>query len=151
MLDRFRYAWLWSKAIRFASIGRTGSSLELVDKLSRYYPKTVAPDVFRLGLRVASEDYKFVFENADAVSDRVLREKSDGDERRYVLAYISWLKGIASHHSVKPFDSHPSSALAIDWKTINLSDVPRQIKRMFPLRIHPDWRPSDGKPLFGSK
>lgn len=144
MLDRLRVALLWSQIIRLSSQERLQECLKVLDKLSTRYPRIVSADIFKLSVRTSMEDFSYVAAQLPHVRERLRREKVDSPKRRYLLAFLAWLDGVANYQINQPSSPGKVDAIKLDFSDVDLRAVSKQTRRMFPLRVHPDWSSVEG-------
>jgi hypothetical protein len=61
-----------------------------------------------------------------------------------MVAYVKWLQAMAHEKLFEGGEIPAGGSYDIDWERIRLESVPKMMRRMFPLRIHPKWIEPDG-------
>ena len=141
MLDRIRRALIWIRVVNLASKGRYERSLAVLNRLpEKYRSSELSFEVFKLQLNANLHGPRPVAEAAPGILARIEREKPNDVRKRYMIAYVKWLQAMAHEKLFEQREISERSSYDIDWDKIDLESVPKLMKRMFPLPVHPKWK-----------
>ena len=145
MFDHIRRAVIWARAVNLASKGRYERSLAVLNRMpEKFRLSELSVEVFQLQLSANLHGPRPVVEAAPRILARIEREKPNDDRARYMTAYVKWFQAMAHEKLFEDGELPARGSYNIDWDGIRLESVPRLMRRMFPLPVHPKWIEPDG-------
>jgi hypothetical protein len=136
LVDRLK----WVRALRLTSRGEHQKVLEIIRTLPTNVRSLLLWSVMELQQYRELGNYAFAISLARSLVPRI--EKSDRVsefERKYLLAYVRWMGGTSNTALFNGDRSKLEGEFAVFWDEIDLDKVPQRLKRLFPLRAHPQW------------
>lgn len=148
--DRFRAAFGWVRAYGLSSRGRYEEALRLVQSINtaptgpRAYWSLF--EIYQLSLLRRHVE---TLRCAIAFVDQYEGRQNLSANERYFVSFAKWA-GAEAFYQLFPATAPPAK-LEQDFSAYRLADVRSRWKRIFPMRIHPDWVARPRMTIFGPR
>ena len=137
-----KVALYWNAAIETASKSDYQAALTKMERIREIVPLGVKDILFEGYLLYATGQDKLAIEGL-AEAHRILSEtdRVNVPERTYLQTYASYfgLRALKLIHDDRKRYEDMGSIFELEYDKIYLDKIPRSLRRIFPLRDHPNW------------
>lgn len=132
----------WNAAIEAASKSDYQAALDKMERIRETVPPSVKDMLFEGYLLYANGQDKLAIERL-AKAHRILSETAtvSDSETRYLQTYASFfgLRALKLLDDDRKRYDEIGKIFEMGFNKIDLTQIPRNLRRIFPLRDHPDW------------
>ncbi len=137
-----KVALYWNAAIEASSKGDCQTALNKMERIRETLPLGVKDRLFEGYLLYATGQDKLAIEGL-AEAHRILSKTNrvSVSERTYLQTYASYfgLRALRLIHDDRKRYEDIGSIFELEYDKIDLPKIPRSLRRIFPLRDHPNW------------
>ena len=137
-----KVALYWNAAIEASSKGDCQTALNKMERIRETLPLGVKDRLFEGYLLYATGQDKLAIEGL-AEAHRILSktDRVSVSERTYLQTYASYfgLRALKLLHNDRKRYEDIGSIFELEYDKIDLPKIPRSLRRIFPLRDHPNW------------
>ena len=137
-----KVALYWNAAIEASSKGDCQTALNKMERIRETLPLGVKDRLFEGYLLYATGQDKLAIEGL-AEAHRILSktDRVSVSERTYLQTYASYfgLRALRLIHDDRKRYEDIGSMFELEYDKIDLPKIPRSLRRIFPLRDHPNW------------
>ena len=137
-----KVAFYWNAAIEAASKGDYQAALTKMERIRETVPLGVKDILFEGYLLYATGQDKSAVQSL-AEAHRILSETArvSDSERIYLKTYASYfgLRALELIDDDRNRYEDVESTFVLEYDKIDLPKIPRSLRRIFPLRDHPNW------------
>ncbi len=137
-----KVALYWNAAIEASSKGDCQTALNKMERIRETLPIGIKDRLFEGYLLYATGQDKLAIEGL-AEAHRILSKTNrvSVSERTYLQTYASYfgLRALRLIHDDRKRYEDIGSIFELEYDKIDLPKIPRSLRRIFPLRDHPNW------------
>lgn len=136
LFKKAKASYYWVRALKYASSEEYVNALELIEKIEKEFPVKGEIKLFKGYLYYALSDYEPAI-NYLTLSCNEIEESENysADEKEYLKCYAS----VFGLKCIEKLGREIPCCFQVDYDSISLNKISKELKNNFPLRLHPEW------------